>query len=510
VKYQIGKQTVIAGDCLTELQAMAPESVDVIVTSPPYNIGIDYGQHDDRQPRPVYLTELFARVAELHRVLKVAGSFFLNIGTGIKGDLTLPHAVIDVIQQVGFVPQNRNVWIKAIAVDGVIRGHNKPLNSPLYLTRMYEEVIHFTKNGNVRLDKLAIGVPFADKSNIARRGHAQDLRDRGNVWFIPYDTVQTKAGKYDHPAGFPIELPTWCIKLHGVRPDLVVLDPFLGAGTTLVAAQQLGCCGIGFEIDLDYVETAFKRLQAEAAAPVRVILRHSRIGPSQAELIWHCPGSVKAQGAAGPRATSEAAHHGTELHAAAEECLRTGGNSTDSVIVPYIEAVRETARRAGVVPLIEQRLDLTRWHPELFGTADALVVDIGWGVLTVFDLKTGLIHVPADALQLRLYAGMAFMALPPADQCKIKFVDTIVVQPNGGMDPVRRARHTVAEIITTLSDYVDCAHVATGERDPPLHAGAWCRSYFCSARTSCDVFRAFTAQEAVAEFTVEAEGATTR
>ncbi len=123
----------------------------------------------------------------------------------------------------------------------------------------------------------------------------------------------------------------------------------------------------------------------------------------------------------------------------------------------------------------------------------------------MFDLKSGRIHVPADALQLKLYAGMAFMALSPADQRKIKFINTIVVQPNGGTDPVRRARHTVVEIIKTLSDYVDCAHVATNEPDPPLHAGPWCRSHFCSARTSCDAFRAFTAQEAVAEFTVEGE-----
>ncbi len=96
-------------------------------------------------------------------------------------------------------------------------------------------------------------------------------------------------------------------------------------------------------------------------------------------MIWHCPGSVKAQDAAGPRVVGEAANNGTELHAAAEQCLRTGGNSTDPVIAPYLKVVRETARRAGVPPLIEQRLDLTRWHPELFGTADALVVDTAPG-----------------------------------------------------------------------------------------------------------------------------------
>ena len=158
------------------------------------------------------------------------------------------------------MPQNEIVWVKAIEVDGVIRGRCKPVNSSAYLTRMHETILHLTKHGNVSLDKLSIGVPYADKSNIERRGHAQDQRDRGNNWFLPYATVQSMAEKFDHPAGFPVELPTRCIKLHGVRPDLLVVDPFLGAGTTLVAAQTLGCRSIGIEIDPNYVEASIRRL----------------------------------------------------------------------------------------------------------------------------------------------------------------------------------------------------------------------------------------------------------
>jgi site-specific DNA-methyltransferase (adenine-specific) len=81
------------------------------------------------------------------------------------------------------------------------------------------------------------------------------------VWFIPYDTVQSNVEKFGHPAGFPLELPARCIKLYGLRPDLMVLDPFLGAGTTLVAAQALGCRSIGIEIDRKYVEIATQRLK---------------------------------------------------------------------------------------------------------------------------------------------------------------------------------------------------------------------------------------------------------
>ena len=102
-----------------------------------------------------------------------------------------------------------------------------------------------------------MGVPFKDKSNIARWGHKRDRRCAGNVWFIPYDTVRSKAQKYDHPAGFPVELPNRCIKLHGVK-NATVLDPFAGTGTTLVAAEALRCTGIGIELDRHYAEKAIE------------------------------------------------------------------------------------------------------------------------------------------------------------------------------------------------------------------------------------------------------------
>jgi hypothetical protein len=92
------------------------------------------------------------------------------------------------------------------------------------------------------------------------------------------------------------------------------------------------------------------------------------------------------------------------------------------------------------------------------------------------------------------------MALPAADQGKIRWIDTIVVQPSGGMPAARRARHAVADILRTLGEYTDRAHIATDEPDPPRTAGTWCREHFCSARTSCDAFRAFVTREAIAEF----------
>jgi site-specific DNA-methyltransferase (adenine-specific) len=269
--WKVGDQRVVLADCLPILSSIRSGLIDVVVTSPPYNLDVGYDLHNDRIPRESYLTWLGQRFTELYRALKPDGSFFLNInGSGTADDLLLPRAIADQAFAAGFLPQNEIVWVKAIEVDGVIRGHVKPVNSPRYLTRMFEKILHLTKHGDVSLDKLAIGLEYADKSNLGRHNKSQadptidkpDSRDRGNVWVIPYATVQSKTGKFDHPTGFPVELPTWCIKLHGLRPDLVVLDPFAGTGTTLVAAQALGVQGIGIEISRKYAETAVQRLPA--------------------------------------------------------------------------------------------------------------------------------------------------------------------------------------------------------------------------------------------------------
>lgn len=258
---RVGRQIVRVGDCLALLQAMAADSVDVVVTSPPYNLGISYKSYDDRRPRQDYLDWLRAIGEQLARVMKPDASFFLNIG-GTGSDPWVAMDVANVFRG-AFVLQNHIVWVKSISIGEDTVGHFKPINSRRYLNNNHEAIFHFTRGGAVAIDRLAVGVPYKDKSNIDRWQHARaDRRCAGNSWFIPYRTVRSKAQKFDHPAGFPVELPERCIRLHGVE-GATVLDPFLGAGTTLVAAERLGCAGIGFEIDPGYAATAIARLEAE-------------------------------------------------------------------------------------------------------------------------------------------------------------------------------------------------------------------------------------------------------
>ena len=151
-------------------------------------------------------------------------------------------------------------WIKAIAIpeENINIGHFKPINSKRYLNNCHEYIFHFTKNKTVSLNKLAVGVPYADKSNIGRwKSVKQDLRDRGNIWYIPYETVWSEK---EHPAAFPKKLPEMCIKLHGYNKNTVVLDPFLGSGTTCVVANELNCKWLGFEIDQEYVKISKEKL----------------------------------------------------------------------------------------------------------------------------------------------------------------------------------------------------------------------------------------------------------
>ncbi|KXU92366.1 DNA-methyltransferase [Acetobacter cerevisiae] len=262
-RYKVGQQQIIRGDCLRALRRMEAESVDVIITSPPYNIGLSYRSYPDRKEEDEYLDWMLDVAHGLRRVLRADGSFFLNI-SGSSAQPWLPFELAVRLRDL-FVLQNHISWVKSISVGEDSFGHFKPMNSQRFLHRGHEHLFHFTLSGDVKLDRLSAGVPYKDKSNIARRGHEQDRRCRGDAWFIPYETVRDRKQKFDHPGTFPVALPEQCLLLHG-QEEAQVLDPFMGTGTTLLAAQRLGCFGVGIEIDPDYVAIARQRLREDLEA----------------------------------------------------------------------------------------------------------------------------------------------------------------------------------------------------------------------------------------------------
>ncbi len=232
-------------------------SVDVVVTSPPYNLGLRYKSYDDRRAEADYLDWMVSVATAIRRVMRPRASFFLNV-SGSSRQPWLPFELLVQLRGL-FHLQNHITWVKSITTDAGSSGHFKPIAGERFLHHNHEHIFHLTIDGAVKLKRLSIGVPFKDKTNIARRGHAQDARCRGNTWYIPYKTVQSKAQKFNHPGTFPVDVPRWCIRLHGIQ-DAVVLDPFAGSGTTLVAAEIEGARGIGIEMDQAYVAVARARI----------------------------------------------------------------------------------------------------------------------------------------------------------------------------------------------------------------------------------------------------------
>lgn len=255
------------GDCVSGMKSLPDESADLVVTSPPYNLGIGYGNYKDRLSSADYLAWSLEWTTEVRRLLKPGGSFFLNIGAA-PANPWMPHELALSLRPL-FVLQNTIHWIKSITVeprsgDPVSVGHFKPINSRRYLTDCHEYLFHFTKQGNVPLDRLAVGVPYADKSNVDRWGHTggRDQRCRGNNWFIPYETILSRSKDRPHPATFPVALARKCIALHGGDPaSITLLEPFLGIGNAAVAAGEagIGNC-LGFEIDNTYFKEACLRV----------------------------------------------------------------------------------------------------------------------------------------------------------------------------------------------------------------------------------------------------------
>ncbi len=270
-------------DCVEGMDTLlAPDAVDVVVTSPPYNLGIRYGTHDDAAPREEYLAWCDRWARSVLRVLSPGGSFFLNIG-GKPTDPYVPFDVLGVMRR-HFVLQNVIHWVKSIAILGedvgrypgldgdLMAGHYKPINSSRFVNDCHEYLFHFTHRGDVPLDRLAIGVPYRDKSNVGRwKGGGADRRCRGNTWFLPYPTIKHRDRDRPHPATFPPALPERCIRLHGVSRTRCVLDPFMGLGSTAVACAELGLPCVGFEIDPEYHAEAVLRHRraAERAQPER-------------------------------------------------------------------------------------------------------------------------------------------------------------------------------------------------------------------------------------------------
>jgi site-specific DNA-methyltransferase (adenine-specific) len=282
------------GDCLDVLESLPAGCVDVIVTSPPYNLGIRYNQYADALPKADYLEWTDRWVSAAARVLRPDGSLFLNVGA----KPTDPWTALDVAQTARRHLRLQNIihWIKSIAIEreaagaaaGLTRdlavGHYKPINSGRFLNDCHEFVFHFTPRASTELDRLALGVPYQDASNIGRwQGAGGGVRCRGNTWFIPYETIQCRDRDRPHPATFPSKLPEQCLRLHGLGRTELAMDPFTGLGSTAVACVRLGVDFVGVDLDETYLRHAVDRTREATAqtGPSKIRKASLRVGKAK-------------------------------------------------------------------------------------------------------------------------------------------------------------------------------------------------------------------------------------
>lgn len=228
------------------------ESVGVVVTSPPYKMKDGYSND---------LMEALGRL--VGRVLAPGGRLFLNFGQ-LREGFDRPFVAQDVVQDTsGLKPGQTIAWVKSVAIDGVQKGHYQPLNTQKVLNYAWEPIFTYFKPPEGDLDRLAIGVPFADKGNLKRgsRGKHGDFHCAGDVWFVPYKTTG-KTKKKAHGYEFPEELVRRCLLIAN-PPRPVVLEPFLGSGTTVCVAKRLGLNAYGIERDGRILCNAVERWDKE-------------------------------------------------------------------------------------------------------------------------------------------------------------------------------------------------------------------------------------------------------
>lgn len=217
---------------------ITPGSIDICITSPPYKDSDGYSEK--------LMCNVFRGV---YQDLKPNSLFFLNFGH-LAEDKFRPFRVCQLALEAGFQLNDTIIWVK---------NHYRPIQGSKKLNNLSEFIFMLFKGKMPNIDRLAIGVPYKDKSNVKRFAGGQDLKCGGNIWYIPYDTIQDKSEKL-HNDRFPLELPTRCLKLSGLKSG-VCLDPFSGSGTTCLAAKQQGLSYIGVEKDFANAVASIFRIE---------------------------------------------------------------------------------------------------------------------------------------------------------------------------------------------------------------------------------------------------------
>lgn len=238
-------KVVIFNDDILTTDAIGPNSIDLIVTSPPYNVGISYNSYQDNIPYSEYLEFTRAWLSRCLQFLKDDGRLCLNIPLDKNkgGPQSVGADVTTIAKQVGFQYYSTIIWNEGNISRRTAWGSWLSATAPCVLAPVELIVVLYKKYWHK--------TSGSGKSDITKEEFVE--------WTNGLWTFSGESREIGHPAPFPLELPTRCIKLFSFVGD-TVLDPFAGSGTTLVAAAMLDRVGIGVEIDPQYCELAKRRI----------------------------------------------------------------------------------------------------------------------------------------------------------------------------------------------------------------------------------------------------------
>lgn len=260
---------IILGDCEKVLQDFPDNSIDLIFTSPPYadQRAKTYGGIKPDE----YVNWFLPKSAQFKRVLKPTGTFILNIKERVV-DGERHTYVLDLIlkmREQGWLWTEEFIWHKK---------NSYPGKWPNRFRDNWERLIQFNKKKNFSMYQETVMVPVGDwaKDRLSKLSDTDKIRDESKAgsgfgknvsnWIgrnMVYPTnvlhMATETGNKNHSAVFPSDLPEWFIKLF-TKPGDIVLDPFVGSGTTSFSALQLGRHFVGIDINAEYIQLANQRI----------------------------------------------------------------------------------------------------------------------------------------------------------------------------------------------------------------------------------------------------------
>mgnify|MGYP001271403175 CR=1 FL=1 len=243
-----GRITLIEGDIL-KTKSVANDAIDLVVTSPPYNVDIQYGKHKDDIGYDEYLEFSKKWLRKVFEWLKSDGRLCLNIPLDKNkgGNQSVGADLTTIAKQIGFKYHSTIVWNEGNISRRTAWGSWMRASAPYVIAPVELIVVLYKESWK----------------KTSGSGRSDITRDEFMEWTNGLWTFNGESKKkIGHPAPFPLELPTRCIKLFSFVDDLV-LDPFAGSGTTLIAALKNGRRAIGIDFDSSYIELAEKRIERE-------------------------------------------------------------------------------------------------------------------------------------------------------------------------------------------------------------------------------------------------------